>query len=143
VLKERLAAKILEIRVLDPALAQSLVGQIIAVLEDREPRHQPRRQGRMTRLVGVDRAELPLQKRPVDRPRQPGERMVKVDDLVEPRAEQVLLARLPALLRLHRKTLRRVLRRRNHTPRFAGIPPAQFARKPPANPQKPANPNIS
>jgi hypothetical protein len=30
--------------------------------------------------------------------------MVQVDDLVEPRAEKVLLARLPALFRPHRKS---------------------------------------
>jgi hypothetical protein len=41
-----------------------------SVLEDRQPRHQPRRQRRLARLVGVHRPERLLQKTPIDRPRQ-------------------------------------------------------------------------
>ena len=37
-------------------------------LEDRKPRHQPRRQRRVSGLVGIDRAEPLLEKAPVDRP---------------------------------------------------------------------------
>jgi len=35
-LKELLAAEVLIIRVLDPALAQGLIGEIVTVLEDRQ-----------------------------------------------------------------------------------------------------------
>src|SRR5258706_4964416 len=69
-LEELLAAEVLEVRVLYPAIAQSLVGKVISVLEDRQPRHQPRRQRRLARLVGVHRTKLLFQKTPVDRPRQ-------------------------------------------------------------------------
>jgi len=53
VLEELLAAEVLVIGVLDPALAQHLIGQVIAVLEDRQPRHQPCRQRRVAGIVGT------------------------------------------------------------------------------------------
>jgi len=89
VLEELLAAKELVIGILDPARAQILVGEIMHVLEDREPRHQPRRQRRMAGLVGIDRAEPLLEKAPVDRPAELRQRVVHVDDLVEPRLEEI------------------------------------------------------
>ena len=45
-----LTAEILEVRVIHPAIAQSLVGKVVSVLEDRQPRHQPRRQRRLAGL---------------------------------------------------------------------------------------------
>src|SRR5262249_28862191 len=63
-----------------------------------------RRQRRLARLVGVDRAKLRFQKPPVDRPRQLHQRVVHVDDLIKPRAEQILLAGLPSLAWSHRKS---------------------------------------
>src|SRR5260221_10096125 len=68
-LEEPLPAEVLEVRVLHPAITKSLVGKVISVLEDRQPRHQPRRQRRLARLVGVYRTKLLFQKTPVDRPR--------------------------------------------------------------------------
>src|ERR1700758_3321863 len=103
-LEKLLAAEVLEVRVLNPALAQSLVGKVVSVLEDRHSRHQPRRQRRLTRLVGVDRPEPLSQKTPIDRPRQLHQRVVHVDDLIKPRAEQILLAGLPSLAWSHRKS---------------------------------------
>src|SRR6266481_6484111 len=103
-LEELLAAEVLEVRVLHPPIAQSLVGKVISVLEDRQPRHQPRRQRRLARLVGVDRPERLLQKTPIDRPRQLHLGVVHVDDLVKPGAEQILLAALPPLAWPHRKS---------------------------------------
>src|SRR5215472_19305996 len=61
-LEKRLAAEVLEVRILHPAIAQSLVGKVVGVLEDRQPRHQPRRQRRLARLVGIDRPKRLLQK---------------------------------------------------------------------------------
>lgn len=87
VTKERLATKQLIIGVFDPAFAQRLVRQIERVLEDRQPRHQPRRQGRPAGNVGVDRPEFALEKSPVDLARQLRQRVVHVDDLVEVRLE--------------------------------------------------------
>jgi len=51
--EELFAAEILIIRVLDPACAKLLVGQVVSILENMQSRHQPRGQGGMTRLVGV------------------------------------------------------------------------------------------
>lgn len=96
-----LAAEILEVGILDPAVAQALVRQVVHVLEDRQPRHQSRRQRRPPRLVLVDLAEPALEKGPVDLARQPHQRMTHVNDLVEPRPEHVSLARLASLGRLH------------------------------------------
>src|SRR4051812_49035157 len=56
-LEELLAAEELVIGVLDPTLAQHLVGEVVGVLEDRQPRHHPRRQRRPPGIIGVDLAE--------------------------------------------------------------------------------------
>jgi hypothetical protein len=104
VLEELLAAEQLEIRVLDPPLAQRLVGQVVHVLEDRQARHQPRRQRRMAGLVRIDRAELLFQKAPIDRTGELGQRMAQVDDLVEAGAKEVVLTAVPALFRPHRQS---------------------------------------
>jgi hypothetical protein len=69
-LEELLAAEELEIRVLNPTVAQHLVGEVVHVFEDCEPRHQPRRQRRTARTVRVDRSEPLFQEAPIDRPRQ-------------------------------------------------------------------------
>ena len=106
VLEDLLAAEQLVIGVLDPACAQILVGEIVHVLEDRKPRHQPRRQRRMADLVGIDRAEPLLEKAPVDRPAELGERVIEVDDLVEPRPEEIGLSAVPPLFRPHQIALR-------------------------------------
>src|SRR2546428_13814944 len=102
--EELRAAEVLEVRFLHPPIAQSLVGKVISVLEDRQPRHQPRRQRRLARLVGVDRPERLLQKTPIDRPRQLHQRVFYIDDLVKPLAEQIPLTGLPSFAWSHRKS---------------------------------------
>jgi hypothetical protein len=82
VLEELLAAEELEIGVLHPALAQRLIGEVVGVLEDRQSRHQPRRQRRMAGLVAVGGAELLFQEAPVDRLGELHQRMIEIDDLV-------------------------------------------------------------
>src|SRR5882757_5529212 len=52
--------------------------------------------------VLVDRAELLFQKSPVDRPCQLHQRVVHIDDLIEPRTKQILLAALPPFPWPHR-----------------------------------------
>src|SRR5262249_53037234 len=104
-LEKLFAAEVLEVWVLHPAIAQGLVGKVVAVLEDRQPRHQPRRQRRLAWLVAVDRTESLSQKTPVDRPCQLHQRVVHVDDLIQPCAEQILPAALPPLAWSHRKPL--------------------------------------
>jgi hypothetical protein len=59
----------------------------------------------MSGVVGIDRAEPLLEKAPVDRSAELGERMVRVDDLVEPRPEQIVLPAVPPLPEPHRITL--------------------------------------
>jgi len=92
-----LPAEILKIRVLDPACAQLFVGEVEGVLEDRQSRHQPGRQGRHAGAVTINRAASLLDEAPRDRVRELHQLVLRVDDLVEPGAEQILLARLPAL----------------------------------------------
>jgi hypothetical protein len=124
VLEELLAAEELVIGVLHPALAQHLVGEIVGVLENGQARHQAGRQRRPARLVLVDRPELLLQERPVDRPRKPHQRMVHVDDRVQPGAQKIGLSAIASLLWLHR-SLRSD--RRNHDARFDGILKSKIA----------------
>jgi len=88
--KELFAAQILKIRVLHPAGADILVGQIESVFEYRQPGHQPGRQRRHARAVAIDLAEAMFQKRPIDGVRQPHQFMGHVEYLIEPRAEQIL-----------------------------------------------------
>ena len=154
VLEELLAAEQLEIGVLDPPLAQRLVGEVVHVLEDRQPRHQPRRQRRMAGSLRIDRAEPRLEKSPIDRSGELGQRMAHVDDLVEPGAKEVVLTAVPALFRPHTPIPRIASRDQRITPQR----PFQFARlststpikpaksvtcKPPQCPQIPASPDSS
>src|SRR5262245_44797769 len=62
------------------------------MLENEQPGHQPRRQRRLPGSHPTHRAEASRQKVPIDLPRQPHQRMAKVDDLLERRAKQVVLA---------------------------------------------------
>src|ERR1700730_17004236 len=102
VLEELLPAEVLVIRVLDPQFTQHLGAEVVGVLENRKPRHQPRRQRRPAAAIGIYRAEFLFQKCPVDRPRQLHQRVVHVDYLIEPRPKQILLAALPSLPWPHR-----------------------------------------
>jgi len=94
--EELFAAEILEIRVFHPTGAQLLVRQVERMLEDRQPGHQPRWRW-WHAGVGIDRAEAPLQKRLVDRLRQPHQFERHVDDLIQTGMEQVLLSRIAPL----------------------------------------------
>ncbi len=100
-LEELLAAEILKIGVLGPDFAQPLVRQVLGVFQDVKPRHQSRRQRRAAFAVRINRPELLFEKPPIDRMRQPHARMTDVDDLVEPRLEQIVLAALAPFLRHH------------------------------------------
>src|ERR687897_188266 len=61
--------------------------------------------------------------------------MIKVDDLVEPRPEEIALPRLPTFLRPHESPRRRPQRSQGITART----PDQFAREPVHNGRNPAN----
>ena len=64
----------------------------ISARQVEQPGHQPRRQRRLPRSHPTYRAEASRQKVPIDLPRQPHQRMAKVDDLLERRAKPVVLA---------------------------------------------------
>jgi hypothetical protein len=122
VLEELLAAEVLVIGVLDPALAQHLIGQVIGVFEDGKPCHQSCRQRRMAGIIGVDLAEATFQEPPIHRPRQLRQRMIHVDDLIEPGAKQILLARLTPFPWPHLVPRRSRDTTENHESNLQGIP---------------------
>ena len=64
-----LAAEILVIGILEPTRAQRLVREVVHVLQDEEPRHQPRRQPGLTRTRLAHRAKAPIEELPIDLPR--------------------------------------------------------------------------
>ena len=130
-----LAAKQLKIWVLQPTIAQDLIGEILHVLQDGEPGHQPRGERRLPRPVGINRAEALLEKAPVDCAGELRQRMVHVHDPIEPRLEQVALPTIPPLSRSHRITLRCIAAGK----RITSKPADQFAREPIHNAKKPTN----
>src|SRR3954451_11149377 len=87
--------------------AQHLVREVVHVLEDRQPRHQPRRQRRAAGRIRIDGSELLLEEAPVDRRCELHHWMIKVDDLVEPRPEEIALSGLPRFIRPHESPRRR------------------------------------
>jgi hypothetical protein len=87
VLKDRLAAEELKIRVLDPTLARLLIEEVAHVLEDEEPGNEPRRQWWLSWPWAAHRAKAPAEKRPISLGRKPDQRMSKIDDLRQWRSE--------------------------------------------------------
>jgi hypothetical protein len=85
------------------------------------PRHHSRRQRRSARRVLVDRTEPFLEHWPINRPRQLYQRMVHVDHRVEPRSQQIALARFPSFLWSH-QPLAKQSRPQNHNLNLQGIP---------------------
>ena len=104
------------------------------VLEDRQPRHQPRRQRRAAGRIRIDGSEPLLEEAPLDRPGELRHWMIKVDDLVE-------LALNRSLCPVCRRSFGRMkapvaasTEQGNHA-----RGPDQFARKPVHNECNPAN----
>ena len=95
VAERQLAAEVLVIRVLQPARAQRLVTEAVHVLQDEQPGHQPGRQARLAGAGRAHRAEPAVQKVPVDPIPQQHQRMLQIDDLIQRRLQQVLLALVP------------------------------------------------
>ena len=122
VAEHHFAAEVLKIRVLHPAVAQRLVGEIVHVLEDEQPGHQPRRQRRLPRPGATDRTEPSGQETPIDLRRQPHQRMAKVDDLLQsgPQTDHPDDRRVAGSSALPRQ--RNPRRQRNHEPPKSGIP---------------------
>ena len=79
----QLAAEELVIGVLQPARAQHLVRQVVHVLQDQQPGHQPGRQARLARTRRADAGKAPIEKPPIDLARQSHQRMVRIDDFFQ------------------------------------------------------------
>lgn len=77
-LEQHFAAEILKIRVLHPAVAQRLIGEVVHVLEDQQSGHQPCWQWWLHRPDATDRTEASGQELPIDLRRQTDQRMAKV-----------------------------------------------------------------
>jgi hypothetical protein len=90
--EHRFAAEILEIRVLYPPVAQHLVREIVHVFEDEQPGHQPRWQRRLHRPYATDRTDALRQKIPINLRRKSHQREAKVDDRLQRRPKNVVLA---------------------------------------------------
>ena len=101
VLEKLLPGEVLEIRVMHPALADTLVGQSVDVLEQQQPNHEPGLNPRPA-FVAVERRDLAVDPLPVDLACELHQRVLGVDDLLEPRPEQIARYRRLMLLRPHR-----------------------------------------
>ena len=121
VAEHHFAAEVLKIRVLHPPVAQHLVGEIVHVLENEQPSHQPRRQWRLPRPGATDRTEPSRQKTPINLRREPHQRMAEVDDLLQSGTKQIVLA-VVARLAHGRPPDSESRRQRNHEPPKSGIP---------------------
>src|SRR6266480_2451165 len=87
--------------VIDPAFAHAFVGQTGNMLEQKKPDHKPCRNSRPT-TVAVQRRDLAIDELPVDLACELHQLVPHVDDLVQPRAEQITRPCRLVLLRPHR-----------------------------------------
>src|SRR5262245_55100751 len=87
------------------------------MLEQKKPDHKLCRNSRPA-TVAVQRRDLAVDEVPVDLARELHELVPHVDDLVQPRAEQITRSCRLVLLRPHRSP---PMRRPNHASRFEGI----------------------
>src|ERR1700756_1962983 len=92
VLEELLPGEVLEIRVIDPALAHAFVRQPVNVLEQQQPDHEARFDSRPP-LFAVERRKLAIDKAPVELARELYQLVLQVDDLVQPGAKQITRSR--------------------------------------------------
>jgi hypothetical protein len=101
VLEELRAGEVLEIRVIDPSLADLLIGQREDVLEQQQPDHEPGGAGGPA-LVAEHGRNLGIEPLPVDRAGELHQLVFHVDDLIESGPEQIAFARRLRLLWSHR-----------------------------------------
>src|SRR5215218_644330 len=101
VLEKLLAGEELEIRVVDPALAHTFIGQPVYVLEQQQPDHETGLDPRPA-VLAVERRDLAVDPVPIDLAGKQNQLVLQVDDLVQPRPEQIVRSRRLVLLRPHR-----------------------------------------
>lgn len=102
VLKELFAGEVLEVRVVDPALAHPLIGQAVNVLEQQQPDHEAGRDPRPA-VLAVEWRDLAVDPVPIELAGELNQLVLHVDDLVQPGPEQIVRSRRPVLLRSHRR----------------------------------------
>lgn len=101
VLEELLAAEVLPVGVLHPALHHLLVRQPVGVLQQVQPRHQANWNPWATQIRHIQASEFLRQILPGDHRRQPHQLMVRVQRQVQLPADHRLLTRRPPRFRLH------------------------------------------
>src|SRR5260221_14570519 len=101
VLEELFAGEELEIRVVDPALAHPFIRQPVNVLEQQQPDHEPGLDPGPA-VLAVERCDLAVDPVPIDLAGKQNQLVLQVDDLVQPRPEQIVRSPRLVLLRPHR-----------------------------------------
>src|SRR4029077_15466274 len=101
VLEELFAGEELEIRVVDPALAYHFIRQPVNMLEQQQPDHEAGLDPWPAVLAG-ERRDLAVDPVPIDLAGKQNQLVLHVDDLVQPRPEQIVRSRRLVLLRPHR-----------------------------------------
>src|SRR5258705_8547447 len=101
VLEKLFTGEELEIRVVHPALAHPFIGQPVNVLEQQQPDHEAGLDARPA-VLAVERRDLAVDPVPIDLAGKQNQLVLHVDDLVQPRPEQIVRSRRLVLLRPHR-----------------------------------------
>src|ERR1700722_5394823 len=101
VLEELFAGEELEIRVVDPALAYPFIRQPVNMLEQQQPDHEPGLDP-WPAVLAVERRDLAVDPVPIDLAGKQNQFVLHVDDLVQPRPEQIVRSHPIVLLRPHR-----------------------------------------
>src|SRR5215468_4257352 len=81
VLEELLASEVLEVGIVDPALADAFVGQAVDVLEQQQPDHKAGLDAGSA-VVAVERRDLAVYPGPVDLAGKLHQLVIQIDDLV-------------------------------------------------------------
>src|SRR4029077_3013592 len=101
VLEELFAGEELEIRVVDPALAYPFIRQPVNMLEQQQPDHEAGLDP-WPAVLAVERRDLAVDPVPIDLAGKQNQLVLHIDDLVQPRPEQIVRSRRLVLLRSHR-----------------------------------------
>src|ERR1700691_4547704 len=101
VLGELFAGEELEIRVVDPALAYPFIRQPVNMLEQQQPDHEAGLDP-WPAVLAVERRDLAVDPVPIDLAGKQNQLVLHVDDLVQPRPEQIVRSRRLVFLRSHR-----------------------------------------
>jgi len=88
VLEKLFPGEELEIGIIDPTLTHAFIGQPINVLEQQQPDRKLRRDPGPS-LLAVERGDLAVDKVPVDLAGKLRQFVFEVDDLIQPRSEQI------------------------------------------------------